>query len=485
MAAGQGLDPGSFINPSLPLYVMAPVILPQDRAARAGTAPRIDCPTPPRRSRSRRPRRRRRRLPAGSRRAPHSPRTRPRPAPSPGCDARASSTSRTSPHPKRGSSSARPRPCLLPCATWRTAARLCALGLDPRADGVHEVHRRRPGLVPVLAAVLLRTGGAPGPRDRWALLSLGAALLASLGILLLLPTGSRPGREPSARRRPPAPCRRVPGASSPVSGARRSRQASGSWCPGPGAVHPRTRERVSFFACARDCPGGSRRPSSGFFVGTPYAALEPRRFLSDLAFDDQTRFEYKGLTGDSTSFGAYLGLAAEATTTPLLLTALLGLAVAAGRVRRGSRATLVVVLAAVAPYLLLSTGGHRAMRFVAPMLPPLAWLAALALRSIASTRSRASRPRCLSLPAQPSPRCSFLRLFLVDSRILAERWMAADIPTGTDRGPHRQPRRICAPVPAWPHAPRRADAVAGDGATREVRGGRLTLSCRRPRSGSS
>ena len=36
---------------------------------------------------------------------------------------------------------------------------------------------------------------------------------------------------------------------------------------------------------------------AGFLLGTPFAALEPRAFLSDLAFNDQTRFEYKGLTG--------------------------------------------------------------------------------------------------------------------------------------------------------------------------------------------
>src|SRR5258708_34403247 len=35
----------------------------------------------------------------------------------------------------------------------------------------------------------------------------------------------------------------------------------------------------------------------GFLIGTPFAAVRPLAFLSDLAYHDQTRFEYKGLVG--------------------------------------------------------------------------------------------------------------------------------------------------------------------------------------------
>ena len=56
--------------------------------------------------------------------------------------------------------------------------------------------------------------------------------------------------------------------------------------------------------------------AGGFLLGTPYAALDPVAFLSDLAFNHQTRFEYKGLTGASTSFGPYLLLLAAAADRP-------------------------------------------------------------------------------------------------------------------------------------------------------------------------
>lgn len=425
MVAGQGGDPGSFINPSLPLYVMAPVIYLQDRAASAGLL-RGSMSDP---------------LFAGRVLA--------------GLAAAAAilllglAVRRT--HPELGLVPPlllAVMPGFVNLAHFATPEAWFLLGTSATLlAAVRHVEDRCPlwalggilGLtastkytavalaLPVLAAVLMRSRKAPGPRDRWVLL-LGAALLASLGILLLLPTGTALAaslRLEDARLLHPESARSF------VSGLGRKALASGLGLGALvlGAVYPRTRERVSFFAC-REIALVAVAAIVGFFVGTPFAALEPRRFLSDLAFDDQTRFEYKGLTGDSTSFGAYLGLAAEATTTPLLLTAVLGLAVAAGRVRHGSRATLLVVLAAVAPYLLLSTGGHRAMRFVAPMLPPLAWLAALALRAItpqvprlAATVLVASRAAVAALLV--------VRLFLVDSRILAERWMAANIPTGT------------------------------------------------------
>ncbi len=170
--------------------------------------------------------------------------------------------------------------------------------------------------------------------------------------------------------------------------------------------------------------------AAGFVLGTPGAVLEPRAFLSDLAFNAQTRHEYKGLVGEATSWGAYLGLAGDALT----------LARPRGGGRsgwrwpsraawRGSRALLVVALAALAPYALVASSGHRAMRFLAPALPAAAWLAALALASL--PRRRARRLLTTALLARSAVAAVLvLRLFFVDSRLRAERWMEAHVPRG-------------------------------------------------------
>src|SRR6185436_8244354 len=92
--------------------------------------------------------------------------------------------------------------------------------------------------------------------------------------------------------------------------------------------------------------------AAGFLVGTPYAVLEPLRFLSDLAFNAQTRHEYKGLTGISTSFGPYLALLVAGVTLPGAVAAAVGGLAAAGRALRGEAMALLLIAAATAPYLL-------------------------------------------------------------------------------------------------------------------------------------
>ena len=59
----------------------------------------------------------------------------------------------------------------------------------------------------------------------------------------------------------------------------------------------------------------------GFLLGTPFAVLRPLEFLSDLAFNAQTRLEYKGLRGETTSFLPYARLLADALTLPVLAAA--------------------------------------------------------------------------------------------------------------------------------------------------------------------
>jgi hypothetical protein len=162
----------------------------------------------------------------------------------------------------------------------------------------------------------------------------------------------------------------------------------------------------------------------GFVAGTPGAVLAPRAFLSDLAFNAQTRHEYKGLVGEA-SWSACLGLAVALTLRP-----------------RGRRAVLGVpryAPGAGARPPSSSPGGAgptrswprqgTGLRFLAPALPAVVWLAALALASV-----RGARPRRL-LTAALLARAAVasllvVRLFFVDSRLLAERWMESHVPVG-------------------------------------------------------
>ena len=72
---------------------------------------------------------------------------------------------------------------------------------------------------------------------------------------------------------------------------------------------------------------------SGFLLGTPFAALRPLAFLSDLAFNAQTRVEYKGLGARPPRSCPTPRLLGDALTLPVLVAAPRGplvLAVAAG-----------------------------------------------------------------------------------------------------------------------------------------------------------
>src|SRR6185503_15959895 len=162
-----------------------------------------------------------------------------------------------------------------------------------------------------------------------------------------------------------------------------------------------------------------------FAAATPYAVLRPQAFLSDLAFNQQTRHEYKGLVGAATSFGPYLELLAGALTGPLAITALAGLVVGAARAVRGDHGAAVVLGGALAPYLLVASSGHQAMRFLVPALPAAAMAAALALRAIPPPRARA--PLAVLVRAALGS-ALVVRLFFVDSRYDAARWLDAHVP---------------------------------------------------------
>ena len=169
--------------------------------------------------------------------------------------------------------------------------------------------------------------------------------------------------------------------------------------------------------------------AAGFLIGTPYALLDPQAFLSDLAFNHQTRFEYKGLVGASTSYLAYVRLMRDALTGPFFVATAAGAAIAAARAGAGDRAAAVVLAGLLAPYLLVASSGHQALRFLAPALPAAAWLAAMGLGALPSAAARRGGA-VLVLARAALGSVLVVRLFFVDSRFAAQRWIAEHVPAG-------------------------------------------------------
>jgi hypothetical protein len=169
--------------------------------------------------------------------------------------------------------------------------------------------------------------------------------------------------------------------------------------------------------------------AAGFLIGTPYALLDPQAFLSDLAFNHQTRFEYKGLVGASTSYLAYVRLMRDALTGPFFVATAAGAVVAAARAGSGDRAAAVVLAGLIAPYLLVASSGHQAMRFLAPALPAAAWLAAMGLGALPSAAARRAGA-VLVLARAALGSVLVVRLFFVDSRFAAQRWIEEHVPAG-------------------------------------------------------
>ena len=220
--------------------------------------------------------------------------------------------------------------------------------------------------VPVLAAVWLRRARA-GRREPTGRPGSLAGLVALAASASRSPAGrALPSRRASASptcgcftpsRRGPS-CRASRARASPA-----GRRCWACWPFAPGPARRASRASV----VRREVVVAGLAAAAGFVLGTPGAVLEPRAFLSDLAFNAQTRHEYKGLVGEATSFGAYLGLAADALT----------LARARGGGRRASRSPSRRAWRGgrrrrsssrsppLAPYLLVASSGHRAMRFLA------------------------------------------------------------------------------------------------------------------------
>jgi hypothetical protein len=284
-------------------------------------------------------------------------------------------------------------------------------------------------VVPALAAVWLRPREPGNRTDRttWA----GAALVAlALGVVLFGPVGEALASSlhlPDARLLKPDSARAFV---TSLSTGLLATGVVGITLAALAAFAGRSRvgRRVAPLV-RREVVVAGAAALVGFVIGTPGAMLAPREFLSDLAFNAQTRHEYKGLVDAGTSYLPYLDLLADALTRPVLVAALLGLVVAASRVWRGDRGSIVVVLAAVSPYLLVASSGHRAMRFVVAAIPAAVWLASLTLASVRGLRARHLLTAGVAARAAVAA-LLVVRLFFVDSRILAGRWMERHVPTG-------------------------------------------------------
>jgi hypothetical protein len=284
-------------------------------------------------------------------------------------------------------------------------------------------------VLPVLAAVWLRQRGPCNRADRTTWTAAGLVALA-LGVTLFGPAGEALA---SSLGLPDARLLRAEASRAFVTSVASALAAAGAVAVALAALAAfgdrfRVGRRVAPLV-RREVVVAGAAAMIGFVVGTPGALLASREFVSYLAFNAQTRHEYKGLVDAGTSYLPYLKLLAEALTWPVLVAALLGLVVAAARAWRGDRAVIVVVLALVSPYVLVASSGHRAMRFVAVAIPAAVWLASLTLAAVRDTRTR--RLLTAAVVARSAVAALLVvRLFFVDSRLLAERWMEVHVPAG-------------------------------------------------------
>jgi len=420
MARSGRLRPDSFINPSLPLYVMVPPIWLQDRMARGGLlGGRAADPLLVGRALS---------AMAGAAAVWTLGRAVARAHPA--CGLLAALLLALMPGFVNLCHFATPEPWLLlgVCGILATAvaysggrAPAWALGLVLGLTSSTK-YTAAAMAVPVLAMVWMRK--PDHDESRWSWLAAAGALALALGAVLAAADVALAGRLhlKDARLLHPEHALGF------VRAVERSMLAVGAAAVLV-ALLARSGRRWAARLARRDLCVVGLAAAGGFLIGTPYAALDPVAFWSDLAYNHQTRFEYKGLTGASTSFGPYVLLLAAAATWPLLAAAAAGAVVAAARGLRGDAPAVAALTAAVAPYLLVAASGHQALRFLAPALPGAAWLAALGLTALPSPRARRAAA-ALVVGRLALAAALVVRLFFVDSRLAAGRWLGAHLPPG-------------------------------------------------------
>lgn len=420
MARSARLRPDSFVNPSLPLYLMMPPIALQDRLARAGVLS----------GRAADPLLLGRVLSALAGAAAVWLLGRAAGRAHPACGPLAAVLLALAPGFVNLAHFATPEPWLMlaVCATLALAAAYTqgrapawALGLV-LGLAASTKYTAIALIVPALASVWMRERDGEAPRWTW-LAAAGAASLA-LGLVLAataVPLAARLHLKDARLLLPEH-------ALGFVRGLGRWALAAGAGAMLAALLARSGRPRAARLA-RPDALVVAGAAVLGFLMGTPYAVIDPIAFLSDLAFDHQTRFEYKGLAGASTSFGPYLLLFVAAMTAPLMVAAAAGAVVAAARGLRGDGAAVVALTAALAPYLLVSASGHQALRFLAPAFPAAAWLAALGLAALPVRRMRAAATVFVVMRLALGS-ALVVRLFFVDSRIAAARWLRAHVPPG-------------------------------------------------------
>jgi hypothetical protein len=420
MARSGRLRPESFINPSLPLYLMAPPIWVQDRLARAGVlAGRAADPLLLGRALS---------ALAGAAAVWMLGRAVARAHPA--CGVLSALLLALMPGFVNLCHFATPEPWLLLGASATLA--LAVAHVEGRAPAwalglvlgltVSTKYTAAALAVPVMAAVCLRKRSEED--SGWRLMAAAGALGLALGLGLAAGETALAGRLHLKDAR----LLHAEHALGFVRAVERTALLAGAAALVV-ALLARSGRQWTLRLARRDLFIAGGAAAAGFLVGTPYAALDPVAFASDLAYNHQTRFEYKGLTGGSTSFGPYLLLLAAAMTAPLLAAAAAGGVVGAARALRGEAAAAVALTAALAPYLLVSASGHQAMRFLAPALPAAAWLAALGLTALPSPPARRAAAG-LVLARLGLAAALVVRLFFVDSRVAAARWLEAHLPPG-------------------------------------------------------
>ena len=283
-------------------------------------------------------------------------------------------------------------------------------------------------LAPALWAIAIRPQGVAARRDR-VVLGLTGILALTTGLLLLGGPGAALGAGlhlPDARLLHPEQALgfvRSLGRALALGGALALGLGALAGSRSTGLVH-----RVVSPLARADTVWLLLAAAFGFLLGTPFAALRPVEFLSDLAFNAQTRLEYKGLRGEATSFMPYAGLLGDALTLPVLVAAVVGLLLAVTGASRRPK-PLILALALAAPYVLVASSGHRALRFLAVAWPAAAWLAAASLNAIANRRTRIVAQAAVVARAAVAA-VLVTRLFFVDSRILAARYLEANVPPG-------------------------------------------------------